>query len=566
MFMGLLPILVLIGIVVVIVRLASGRGQPTGESAGIAVRRIFQYLLMLLTLVLSCVGLSGLLSEAASSAEQITRDTASVARSISFLVVGGPAFIALALYTRRRLRDDPAEVRSAGWAIYLTLVLFGSLVATVGLLIALFGGLFVGDGLEATVLVNAVIWVTVWATHWWIATRREYAPDLWFEHILGSFVGLATMVFGGAFVAGSVLLEAYDAVFGIPGVEPSADQIVVPLIAGVVGAVVWSWYWLRTTLHDDRTVLWNAYVLLAGVLSGVVMVATGAGIALFRVLEWFVVGPSRSAAGHFEILAVAVAVVAVGSATWAYHRFVLDSGPERERTVVDRIYDYLLAGAGLAIAGSGITMLIAFALLAIAGTEITGSDRDAVVLALTLIAVGGTLWGIYWARAQREHKRHGSNEVQSTTRRIYLFVVLGISGVVALVSLIVLVYLLIQALLDGTVGATTLNDMAVPIAFLATAGAVAWYHFTVVRHDRVEVPKVVEPTVREVILVAADGEELANAIAEADMRVRRFPAAAPSEDVGSIDEVLAVLSGETHEHVVVVERAKGGGFEVIPLD
>jgi len=137
MFVGLLPLLVLIGIVVLVVRLASGQDEATGESAGVAVRRIFQYLVMLVTLVLSGVGLAGLFSEATMSAQQITRDTAAVARSISFLVVGLPAFIALAFYTRRRLREDPAEVRSAGWAIYLTLVLFGSLVATVALLITM---------------------------------------------------------------------------------------------------------------------------------------------------------------------------------------------------------------------------------------------------------------------------------------------------------------------------------------------------------------------------------------------------------------------------------------------
>jgi hypothetical protein len=134
------------------------------------------------------------------------------------------------------------------------------------------------------------------------------------------------------------------------------------------------------------------------------------------------------------------------------------------------------------------------------------------------------------------------------------------------VSLIVLVYLLVQSILDGTVGAEVLDDMAVPIALLATAGAVAWYHFTVVRHDRAEAPEVVLPTVQDVILVSADGEELASAITAADIRVRTFHAAAPAVDAASIDDVLAVLSGETHQHVVVVERAEGGGFEVIPLD
>ena len=67
-----------------------------------------------------------------------------------------------------------------------------------------------------------------------------------------------------------------------------------------------------------------------------------------------------------------------------------------------------------------------------------------------------------------------------------------------------------------------------------------------------------------VILVTGGGEEIASAITGADIRVRTFRAAAPAVDVSSVDDVLAALSTESHENVVVVERADGG-FEVIPL-
>ena len=566
MFVGLLPLLVLIGVVVLVVRLAGGNNPTSGESAGVAVRRIFQYLVLVVALVLSCVGLAGVFSEALMSGEQITRDTAGVARSISFLLVGVPAFVALALYTRRRLRDDAAEVRSAGWAVYLTLVLFGSLVASVALLITLFGDLLVGDGVDGAVLVNTVIWGTVWAAHWRIATRDEYAPDLWFEHILGSFVGLATMLVAGAVAAASVLVVIYDAVFDVAVTGPTAEQIVRPLVAVAVGAAVWVWYWMRTALDDERTILWIAYVLFAGVLSGVILVVVGIGTAVFSALEWLVADPSGTAAAHFEVAPAALGVAAVGVATWVYHRSVLDAGPERARTDVDRLYDYLLAAAGLAVTAGGIVTLITYALWAVVGIEITGSDRGVIAVALTLLIVGAPLWGVYWARAQRARTHHETDEAQAAIRRIYVFGVLGISGLVALVSLIVLVYLFVQALLDGTVGAEMLDAMAVPVALLATTGATAWYHFTVMRDDRDATPTPVKSTVREVILITEDGAELANALRAADMRVRTFPAAAPAEEVASIDEVLAALSSETHEHVVVLERAEDGGFEVIPLD
>ncbi|MGB5566842.1 MAG: DUF5671 domain-containing protein, partial [Acidimicrobiia bacterium] len=101
-FFALLPLLVLLGIVVLIVRAIDGRDRATADGEGIAARRMFRYLMMLLTLVLSCVGLAGLVDAAATSAQQITTDTAAVALSIAFVVVAAPAFIVLAMFTRRR--------------------------------------------------------------------------------------------------------------------------------------------------------------------------------------------------------------------------------------------------------------------------------------------------------------------------------------------------------------------------------------------------------------------------------------------------------------------------------
>jgi Flp pilus assembly pilin Flp len=440
-----------------------------------------------------------------------------------------------------------------------------SLVTTVSLLIVLFGDLLTGEGLDRAALVNAVIWGGVWAAHRWAAARHGYAPHMRMEHLAGSVVGLSVMLAGAAIAAANILVELYDAVFDVSAVGSVGGEIVRPLVAFAIGGLVWGWYWLRTTLHEERTLLWTAYVLLAGVLSGVLMVVGGLGTGIFRVLQWFLADPSGTAATHFEVIPAALAVVLVGGVDWAYHRFVLSEGGERERTEVERVYDYLLAGAGLVVTGGGIATLLTYGVWALAGTEITGSDNDVIAVALTLLAVGGPLWGFYWARIQRSRAHDAAQEAQSIARRVYLFVVLGISGLVALVSLTVLVYVFVENVLDGTVGAATLDAMAVPIALVVTTGALAWYHFTVVRHDRAEMPAAPKRAVREVILITSDGVDLTRALTAADMRVRTFHAAADPVDLGSVDDVLAALGSETHQTVVVV-TTEGGGFEVVPLD
>ncbi len=562
---GLLPILIVVGIIVLVVRLLGSRERSSGESSGVSVRRVFQYLAMLATLVISCIGVAGLIDAAAASARQITVDTGEIARSISFVVVGLPAFTALAAYTRRGLRDDPGEARSAGWASYLTLTLFVSLVVSISFLIALFGRLLTGDGLDRVALVNAVIWGGVWAAHWWVAQRYADAGNMRLEHLLGSLVGLSVMVAGAAIATANIFVEFYDAVFDVPVVGSAREAIVTPLVAFIVGGLAWSWYWLRTARREARSLLWTAYVLLAGVLSGVLMVVGGLGTGLFRVLQWFLADPSGTAAAHFEVVPAAIAVVLVGGADWTYHRLVLSAGGERGRTEVDRVYGYLLAGAGLLVTGGGIATLLTYAVWTLAGTEITGSDNDVIAVALTLLVVGGPLWAIYWSRIQRARASDAAEEVHSTTRRVYLFAILGVSGLVALVSLIVLVYAVVEDALDGTIGSATLDAAAVPLALVVTAGALAWYHFVVVRHDRAEMPAAPKPHVRDVILITADGQDLTQALTEADMRVRTFHAASNPVDLASIDEVLAALGSETHQTVVVVTTEEGG-FEVVPLD
>ena len=182
--------------------------------------------------------------------------------------------------------------------------------------------------------------------------ERRLSPRL--RRWLAVLAAAIVLVGAGAVAAANVLVELYDTAVDIGPITPTAEQIIRPLVACAVGAAVWAVYWLRTTVHDERAPLWNAYVLLAGVLSGVLMVVAGLGTAVFRVLEWILADPAGTAAEHFEVVPAALGVVAVGAAAWAYHRHVINSGVERERTEVERVYDYLLAGAGLVVAAGGL--------------------------------------------------------------------------------------------------------------------------------------------------------------------------------------------------------------------
>ena len=565
---NLIPLAIVVGIIVLVVRRVAKRERATSEGAGVSIRRFFLYALMLGMLVLAAIGLAGLIDAVAGTTARVTRDSAAVARSIAFVVVALPVYVGLAIYTARRLRDDPRERQSTGWAFYLTVALFGSLIAAMSLIAALLGELLGEREIDRTLLINSVIWAAVWAGHWRLAQRKGAAERMRFHLLLGAAAGLVAVVSGAGAGLAAVLRQIYDSIFVVSVIDSGIEAIVQPLIILVVGLPVWWWYWFRHARHSDPTRGWLAYVLLLGILGGVAAVISGVGFMLFGILQWILGDPSSAtAAAHFRFLPDAIGAVAVGAASWAFHGMVLGDRAQRERTEVDRIYDYLLSGAGLLVAAGGLATLIALSLDELGGREIASSaSGNAIATAITLLAIGIPLWWRYWSTIRQHRETSTESELGSGTRRIYLFLLFGATGIVAVVNLIILVFIVVEDILDGRLGSTTISSSDVPIALLLTAGALAWYHFAVFREDRTAAPDRERPALQEVILVSTKGGQLAEAInANTGATVRLHRVVAAPTAAGTVDDVLEALGTEEHQRVVVV-GSEHDGYDVIPIE
>ncbi len=105
----LIQIGVIVGIVVLVVRMVSGRNKATSEGVGVLIRRVFVYAIMLVMLVLVGIGVAGLIQAAWPGFNELTDSATQTAISIAFVIVGLPVYAGLALYTKRLLRDDPQE-------------------------------------------------------------------------------------------------------------------------------------------------------------------------------------------------------------------------------------------------------------------------------------------------------------------------------------------------------------------------------------------------------------------------------------------------------------------------
>ena len=563
----MIQLAIVVGIIVLIVR-ATRRENATSEGTGLFIRRFFLYTVMLGMLVLTGIGLAGLIDAATATAAQVARDSAAVARSIAFVVVGLPVYVGLAIYTARRLRDDSREQQSLGWASYLTIALFGSLIAAMSLLTAFLGELLDEREIDRTLLISVVIWTAVWAGHWWVGQRKGVAQRMQIHLLLGSAAGLVAVVSGAGAGLAAVLRQIYDGLFVVSVIDAGIEAIVRPLIILVVGFPVWWWYWLRRIRHSGRTPGWLAYVLLLGILGGVVAVITGAGLMLFGVLQWILGDPSStSAVAHFGFVPGALGAVAAGGASWAYHGMVLGDRTQRERTEVDRVYDYLLSGTGLVVAAGGLVTLVAVALDALGGREIASSaSSNAIAAAIALLVIGVPLWWRYWSTIRRQRETNLQGELRSVTRRIYLFLLFGATGIVAVITLVFIVFIVFKDILDGTFGSTTISSAAVPIALLLTASAIAWYHFAVVREDRTAAPDEARPALREVILVCTNGEQLAAVInAHTGASVRLLQVVAGPTAAGTVDDLLDALHTDKHQRIVVV-AGRDDGYVVMPIE
>jgi len=566
-FIGpLIPLLVIGGAIALIIR-AVGRSDTPSADTGTAVRRFFQYALLLGVYIVVAIGLSGVITALLPSPDTIVRtgDTA-LARSVSFLVVGIPVLYGLGRWTQRLLKDRD-ERQSFGWAFFLTVGSIISLITAATGVYTVLDSIAGRTDFDGQYLAQAIAWGLGWLALWRIGLRHGELRLLRIERIAGSAAGLAGTATAVWFIVTVVVRSAYDNLFEVRLIDGFGDDLWRGLSGLVVAGLVWWWYWIQHQSHAERTTSWRAYVVLIGVLGGLITAVSAGSTALFSVLQWLFGEPdTASAARHFDLLPGTITAAVVGVVLWIYHRTVLREAGEI-RTETDRVYDYVVAAVGLLAAGGGIATLLVALFEAISPSglvETGGGTTNVLVAAVTLLVVGGPLWWFFWSRIQRSSALDAVAELGSPTRRVFLFALFGVGGVVALISLIVLVFIAFEDLIGGSVTGETFREIRIPLALVITTGAIAWYHWRVFDADRESAPSPEwRSPLREVIVLGS--ADLAAAIGDGlHVRVQRWePVPMESGAEPSPTEVLEKLSTLESEHALV--QVRQGLVEVTPF-
>lgn len=456
------------------------RGGRRG-SGEFSIRRLFHYSLLYFSVIISGVGVSGLLGRTLDFGKVIAESRTDLARNLSFAIVGVPLVYLFARWSAKNLREDVTERSSLAWQAYLTITSITSLVIALNGLHDTLSWLIGNDPYRGNALAQLLIWSVIWLFHLRLSAHAGEANRAQF--LIGSGIGLSILAVGlGGLVANTLeqLINANQEIISIERTDPILNSAITLLM----GLPVWILYWLRGALTFTRDFLWHAYVFLAGIAASFITAVVGFSVLLYDVLVWFL-GDTKgeSATQHFFSTANALGAALSGAAIWSYHRSLIQE--ERERSELRRIYEYIVTGVSLIAASLGILMIIVAAIESITPSDIStsGEGTNSLILAVTLLIVGSPIWWIFWNRIERAVLKN-QEDLASPTRRIYLLMLFGIAGVATVISLITLIFLFFDDLLNSELSQTTFRDMRFAIGILVTNAAISGYHWSIYKSER----------------------------------------------------------------------------------
>ena len=557
----------MIAVVVLVIRKVSKRATSSSNTAQ-PVRLFFQYALAFGLFMIVTVGLAGLLSRALDVSNIVNADQSSLASNLAFVVVGGPLLAGIIIWLRNSLRENPSEGHGLIPTFFATLAAIVSLLVFLSSAIAALHNVISGDEFLGSTLGRTIVWGTALILVLKISNSVIPKNDFRIQYFVGSFITALAALIGLVQVLGGVLalLLSQQTFFDtqkLALVSPD-NPIGIGLGTLVMSGALWIYYWIKNANTNKSDTLWLAYVLIAGVGGTLVIAITSLSISLYQVLVWFVGEPASQNAGeHFASIPQSVATAFAGFLFWWYHKSLLPN--ESERTDVQRTYEYLVSAISLIASAIGISIVIVALIESLTSqVQLAGAGAINTLLgAGTVIVVAGPVWWHFWSRIQSIARAESNAEHSSPVRRIYLFLLFGVGGIVAIVSLITIVVQLFDGILSSNLGANTFSEMRFAIGILISTGIVAGYHWEIYRHEKsVEVS--FATTATNVLLVGPTSPELIQKLkAATGAKVSFLQRADASELVWPTEHVIELVAqSKEHDLLILLEAT---GVKVVPV-
>jgi quinol monooxygenase YgiN len=484
MIIGLFLNLLIFGLIIFGIKRVFSKSNRHIQKEG-GVRRFFQMGLLFGLAIISAVGVAGLLGRVIPIGTVLNEDRGNLALQSAFTVVGVPLFLIIANWARKSIRQDPEELQTLAWNLYLTGISIISLILVINAQMSIYDGLFKDAEIQGKDLSQLIVWGAIWYFHFTMHRKVEPSTNALGEQLIGSAIGVGFSFIGLLTIFSALISKLFtfsDKTLIISNSDPLTDG----LITLAIGAPIWIIYWIKTAKRQFKDSLWYGYVLLVGVGGGLLATLTALSFTLYWILVWFFGDVTATAAVHFSDLTQTIGTSLAAAIVLAYHRQLLQESVESTRSDIRRVYEYVISAIGLAAAAGGVTLILVSIIESLSKTtQISGnSSTNTLIGAFTLIAIGGSVWWIQWRSVQRIVQAQPVVEQGSIIRRVYLLLLFGVVGVTAVIVLLTAAYLVFYDLFQNGINSNTANKVRYPVAIFLTTVVISKYHWDIYKQEK----------------------------------------------------------------------------------
>lgn len=521
--------LVVVGIILATRSRENIRSESGTEGMSVA-RHVWLYLITLIALGIFAAGVGQLLAlffDVTIRKPYLTQIGArnfnlqQLSLGLAMTVIGGPLWFFFWRAIQRRVKGNEEEIGAVTRKLFLNFILLVTalmaVIAASDFLKWLLAGLPAVE-LSSGGLATAIVAGIIWFYHWRVAEVEGQPSQLartlrrWYIYILAGF-GLVWLAVGLVQLFNSIVVAL--PVWGNSIVQTNFwnDTTQLSMAQIIFGGLTWYLHWFRMVREDYDSILRQVYFYVLTISGGAITALVALIILLYRIFVWMFGGTlsgasARIAAGPpLRFLGWAVPTIIVGLAIWSYHlqKAQEEAGSiEEKRQSAQRVYLYLMSFLGLGILATGLCIFLGMFLdFGTSLTSTAGWWRNQLAVSLSLLVVGTPLWLYYWNIILKRLQANGMDEWLVLSRRIYLYVIVGVSIVLLAADLVNIIYQLLRGILQGNLGTDFLHNSKWSLQTLIVAALLLWYHWQLLRADQ---RRGVEAAVvrKSVILLADD--------------------------------------------------------------
>ena len=553
------------------------------------VKRFFLYALAIVTLGIFASGVNTLLTLVFDLlfGDEGWRSYAQGQLSIglAMIIIAGALWFLFWRIIQREVSTDTAETSSGIRKLYLNLIL--TVTAITGLvnffmtLRWILSGVPMDEFPSGTVSL-LIITGCLWFYHKSVEDKEGQPSPVartlrrWYTYILVT-VGLSWLINGIVQILNAS--SFYLPVWGSHTVRGNLwGNVLSENISWIVtGGLTWWYFWFRVAKDDYQSILRQVYLYLVTITASTVA-GLAALITILYKLLYIAFNGTIGGELYFRFLGWTIPAILVAAAVWSFHRKIVEEEAEQlgvNRSSPRRLYLYLMGFIGLGTMVSGIVYLLgvlfdrlfdAFTTITIFSTDWWGEQLS---LSLALLLVGVPIWVYYWRRVIHMVVEGGVAERGVRSRRIFLYAVLAFSIIAAVSTLVIIVYQVINSVLQGDFGTEFYRSIIWSLSGFLAAVPLLIYHWRILREDQSLGAEKLHRRKRVNIIAGEKAGELIDRIEEKlGYRVRRLiykgevTAEIPvmtDEEIESMVNEIGLAGGES-----VILDITGGSVRLLP--